>query len=39
MYKEERDVLEEKMKDIDERYMEEFGVLDGSEKNDRYPRR
>ena len=32
MYKEERDVLEEEMREIDGCYMEEFGTLDISEK-------
>ena len=32
MYKEERDVLEEDMRKIDERDIEKFGTLDSSEK-------
>ena len=32
MYKWERDVLEEEMREVDECYMEEFGTLDSSEK-------
>ena len=32
MYKEERDVLEEKMRELDECNMEEFDSLAGSEK-------
>ena len=32
MYQEERDVLEEETRKIDERDMEEFGILDSSEK-------
>ena len=32
MYKEERDVLEEEMREIDECDMEEFDTLDSSEK-------
>ena len=32
MYKEERDVLEEEMREIDECDVEEFGSLDSSEK-------
>ena len=32
IYKEERDVLEEEMREIDECDMEEFGTLDSSEK-------
>ena len=31
MYKEERDMLEEEMREIDECDMEEFGTLDSSE--------
>ena len=38
-YKEERDVLEEETRKIDEREMEEFGTLDSSQKNDRDPRK
>ena len=33
MCKEERDVLEEEMREVCERDMEEFGTLDSSEKN------
>ena len=32
MYKEQRDVLEEEMREIDDWEMEEFGTLDSSEK-------
>ena len=37
--KEERDVLEEEMREKYECDMEEFGALDSSEGNDGYPRR
>ena len=39
MYKEERDVLEEEMRKIDECDMDEFDTLDSSERNDGYRRR
>ena len=38
MYKEERDVLKEEMREIDDCDMEGFGTLDSSDENDRYPR-
>ena len=39
IYKEERDVLLEKMKEVDGCDMEEFDTLDSREESDRYPRR
>ena len=38
-YKEERDVLEEEMRKLDDCDMGEFGRLESSEKNDRHPMR
>ena len=40
MYKEDRDVLQEEMRETDECDMEEFDTLDvWQRENDRYPRR